>query len=73
MKSIIDCLKEYNCLCEFNATDFNADKAKLKGKVWQMMAAKYANENLDQSRNSSRETCEDIAREEYKAYKVIHD
>ena len=45
MESIIDCLKECKRLCEFNATDFNADKVKLYEKVRQMMAAKYATEN----------------------------
>ena len=45
VESIIDSLKEYKSLCEFNATDFNADKVKLYGKVRQMMAGKCASEN----------------------------
>ena len=45
VESIIDSLKEYKSLCEFNATDFNADKVKLYEKVRQMMAGKYASEN----------------------------
>ena len=45
VESIIDSLKECKSLCEFNATDFNADKVKLYEKVRQMMAGKYASEN----------------------------
>ena len=45
VESIIDSLKGYKSLCEFNATDFNADKVKLYEKVRQMMAGKYASEN----------------------------
>ena len=29
VESIIDSLKEYKSLCEFNATDFTADKVEL--------------------------------------------
>ena len=45
LESIIDSLKEYKSLCEFNATDFTADKVKLYEKVRQMMARRYASEN----------------------------
>ena len=59
VESIIDSLKEYKSLCEFNATDVNADKVKLYEKVRQMMAGKYASELLWTSReNSRRETSE---------------
>ena len=34
VESIIDSLKEYTSMCEFNATDFNADKVKLYEKVY---------------------------------------
>ena len=34
VESIIDSLKEYKSMCEFNVTDFNADKVKLYKKVY---------------------------------------
>ena len=48
---IIDSLKEYKSLCEFNATEFNADKVKLYEKVRQMMARKYASGNYFDDHN----------------------
>ena len=51
VESIIDSLKEYKSLCEFHATNFNADKVKSYEKVRQMMARKYASGNYFDDHN----------------------
>ena len=75
VESIIDSLKEYKSLCEFNATDFNADKVKLYEKVQQMMARKYASENYfgPVEKTVAEKPVKEMSKEEYKAYKAVHD
>lgn len=75
VQSIIDSLKEYKSLCEFNATDFNADKVKLYEKVRQMMARKYARENYfgPVEKTVAEKPVKEMSKEEYKAYKAVHD
>lgn len=75
VESIIDSLKEYKGLCEFNATNFNADKVKLYEKVRQMMAGKYAREKYfgPVEKTVAEKPVKEMSKEEYKAYKVVHD
>jgi len=75
VESIIDSLKEYKSLCEFNASDFNADKVKLYEKVRQMMARKYASENYFEpvEKTVAEKPVKEMSREEYQAYKVARD
>ena len=75
VESIIDSLKQYKSLCEFNATDFNADKVKLHEKVRQMMAGKYASKNYfgPVEKTVAEKPVKEMSKEEYKAYKAVHD
>ena len=75
VESIIDSLREYKSLCEFNATDFNTDKVKLYEKVRQMMAGKYASENYfgPVEKTVAEKPVKEMFKEEYKAYKAVHD
>ena len=72
VESIIDSLKEYKSLCEFNAADFNADKVKLYEKVQQMMARKYASGNYfgPVEKTVAEKPVKEVSKEEYKAYKL---
>ena len=74
MDSTIDCLKECKSLCEFNATDFKANKVKLYQRTRQMMAAKYATENYfgPLSKEVAKKPVKEMSTEEYKAYEAIH-
>ena len=74
-ESIIDSLKEYKSLCEFNASDFNADKVKLYEKVRQTMARKYASENYfgPVEKTVAEKPVKEMSKEECKAYKAVHD
>ena len=70
-ESIIDSLKEYKSLYEFNA-----DKVKLFEKVQQMMARKYASENYfgPVEKTVPEKPVKEMSNwEEYKAYKAVRD
>ena len=41
VKNLIDCVKEYKSICEFNSVDFNSDKVKLYDEVRKAMALLY--------------------------------
>ena len=75
VESIIDSVKEYKSLCEFNATDFNADKVKLYEKVRQMMAGKFASENYfgPVEKTVAEKPVKEMSKEEHKAYRAVHD
>ena len=45
LETLINSLKEYKSICEFNSMDINADKIQLYEQVRRAMAGKYATEN----------------------------
>ena len=65
----------HKSICEFNATDFNADKIKLYEQIRQMMAAKYGTEGYfgPPVKTGPEKNVKDMSKEEYKAYKKNHD
>ena len=67
VESTIDSLKEYKTLCEFNATDFKADKLKLYEKVRQLMAGKYVRETYFGSveKTVTEKPVKEMSKEEY--------
>lgn len=71
----IDSLKEYKSLCVFNAADFKADKIKLYEKVRQLMAGKYVRETYfgPVEKTVTEKLVKEMSKEEYKAYKAVHD
>ena len=75
VESTIDSLKEYKSLCEFNAADFKADKVKLYEKVRQLMAGKYVRETYfgPVEKTVTEKRVKEMSKEEYKAYKAVHD
>ena len=74
VQSIIDSLKEYKSLCEFNATDFKADKLKLYEKVRQLMAGKYVRETYFGSveKTVTEKPVKEMSKEEYGRIVIEH-
>ena len=75
IESMIESMKDYKSICEFNAIDFNADKVKLYEEIRKAMASKYSAETFFGPVEvcSPEKPVKDMTTEEYSTYKARHN
>ena len=72
VESLINGLKEYKSICEFNSIDFNADKVKLYEEVRKIVASSHPNNFGPLEAYKPKKPLKEMTKEEYECYRNAH-